>query len=346
MLLVIFGAGATYDSAAYFPATAGNTLPRDERPPLADDLFDNRVTFQGARRHFPQLGPMLPELINRGPGTTVEQVLRRNLDRAAEYPPQHEQLAAVRYYLQSIMKNSIDGWYESRARQASNHGALIHQIRQARYKSRNRDPVCLVTFNYDLLIELALGKTFASTDDYINDADFKLFKVHGSVNWARKVLSEVVPPAMATDPLGQARLMISKAASLKLSSDIEIAQGTPPETVSDHPFYPAIAIPVEQKSDFECPASHLKLLRELLPKVDKVLIIGWRATEAHFLNVLRECMRPSAADIVACCGSEHSAHATLTALGPVGIGKNFMSLKAGFSEMVANRQLDDFLAGC
>lgn len=50
--------------------------------------------------------------------------------------------------------------------------------------------------------------------------------------------------------------------------------------------FPAIAIPVEHKNQFACPQSLVEQLVKALPNVSKVLIIGWRATEQHFLNLL------------------------------------------------------------
>ena len=50
--------------------------------------------------------------------------------------------------------------------------------------------MCLVTFNYDRLIEHALtgaGISTAGIADYIASPLFKLFKVHGSINWVRSV---------------------------------------------------------------------------------------------------------------------------------------------------------------
>ena len=60
----------------------------------------------------------------------------------------------------------------------------------------------------------------------------------------------------------------------------------PVGAVNGKPCFPAIAIPVEKKRSFECPAEMLEQLVELLPGVSKLLIIGWRATEAHFLGLL------------------------------------------------------------
>ena len=51
--------------------------------------------------------------------------------------------------------------------------------------------MCLVTFNYDTLLEHALAKQFNRTfdvlDDYVSSPEYKVFKLHGSQNWGRRV---------------------------------------------------------------------------------------------------------------------------------------------------------------
>ena len=201
--------------------------------------------------------------------------------------------------------------------------------------------MCLVTFNYNVLIEEALGREFQSIDSYIDDSVFKLFKLHGSTNWARKVVSEEAPAEVRGNPMAAARHVIKRAAALKLADDYEIISVTPPPIPWTSLLYPAIAVPVEQKGEFECPAHHLALLRELLPRVTHVLIIGWRAAEARFFNLLREHMRPSA-DVVVCCGNAQRATESVDALRYLGVFSNLIPLKAGFSEFIASRQLGEF----
>ena len=51
------------------------------------------------------------------------------------------------------------------------------------------------------------------------------------------------------------------------------------------PMLPAIAIPTRSKTDFECPREHRERLMALIPQIDRLLIIGWRSTEQHFLRL-------------------------------------------------------------
>ena len=60
---------------------------------------------------------------------------------------------------------------------------------------------------------------------------------------------------------------------------------------------PALAIPVEKKSEFMCPPAHLEMLANLLASVTKIIAIGWRATEQHFLDMLKNRMLGLKGDI-------------------------------------------------
>lgn len=61
------------------------------------------------------------------------------------------------------------------------------------------------------------------------------------------------------------------------------------QQTSDSPaLFPAIAIPVQSKIDFEMPPGHLELLKSIFRQLTKLLIIGWRATDAPFLQLFSE----------------------------------------------------------
>ena len=49
---------------------------------------------------------------------------------------------------------------------------------------------------------------------------------------------------------------------------------------------------LRSKSDFECPEEHLDHLWKLLPEVTKVIVVGWRGSELHFLRRLDELLPP------------------------------------------------------
>ena len=49
---------------------------------------------------------------------------------------------------------------------------------------------------------------------------------------------------------------------------------------------PALAVPMEGKTEFECPDEQIAALKGDLPKVTHVLIVGWRAAEPHAVKLL------------------------------------------------------------
>lgn len=84
--------------------------------------------------------------------------------------------------------------------------------------------------------------------------------------------------------------IMEQADGIKLTKKYSLGNAADPISTFGSPVVPAIAIPVQTKTDdtFDWPDSHRAYLKQLLPQVTKILIIGWRRKEAHFLNLLRE----------------------------------------------------------
>ena len=64
---------------------------------------------------------------------------------------------------------------------------LLDHIHRRIEQLRN---VCLVTFNYDRLLEAAMptvGIHIESMSDYVDSPEYKVIKLHGSVNWGRNI---------------------------------------------------------------------------------------------------------------------------------------------------------------
>ena len=309
MLMVIFGAGASYDSCPTYPpgyvkaVIGGDPLNNHYRPPLANELFDNRPMFAEAIERFPQCQPIVPRLRSLR-GETLEAILEDLQAKSDFYPRGKQQLAAVRYYLQFVIRECERRW-RGVQKGVTNYKSLLDEIE----RTYPQEPVCLVTFNYDTLLEDALsqfGLSIEAMDDYTNKhAFYKLFKVHGSVNWAR----EVNGPTKAQNPehaWSVVNDLIERAAEIPITQRYVLTADHPPGVVQlgsvqdaflgrvparVTPVFPAIAIPVEKKNAFECPQDMLADLISLLPKVSKILAIGWRATEAHFLALLKTNLR-------------------------------------------------------
>jgi len=295
MLLVILGAGASYDSLSRLPPPIQVTQNYDHltRLPLADQLFGDRARFIDTANLFPQFKHLIPILRKLRPGYSVERQLEELLQEAAGYPPRRNELMAVRYYLQAVIWYCENEWRKE-TRDITNHLALLSEIEQWRYKSR--EEVFIVTFNYDRLIEDALrgigvlvnGETHPPLMGYITNQAYKLFKLHGSVDWGRCTKGISVGEDMAQSDA--VKYNIKNDLSQYFSNDfVKLPFGDIPiGHENGRPIVPAIAIPVENKSVFECPPSHVAELTGVLSKVDKLLIVGWRASETAFLNLLRK----------------------------------------------------------
>ena len=122
---------------------------------------------------------------------------------------------------------------------------MVEQWRQA-----DDESVCLVTFNYDTLLEDALpavGLRLDSISSYISaHPRYVVIKLHGSVNWSREVDA---PTDFLTQSGGHGvrNELIKRAAQLEVSS--RYVQENPYSTglCDGKVVFPAIAIPVEKK---------------------------------------------------------------------------------------------------
>jgi hypothetical protein len=202
MLMVILGAGASYDSARAFPPpeprwggsnqnfSAQPPAPDDAeawRPPLASELFrDSKQRFGDIVQRYPTLHPVLLRLREPLDGRSLEEELQLLKDEANGYPQRKRQLFSIRYYLRDLLFEVTNNWRQ-RTR-FTNYAVLIDQIMQFH---KGDESVCLVTFNYDILLDQALVsfnyKPQAIEGHFDAHPVLKLFRPHGSVNWARYV---------------------------------------------------------------------------------------------------------------------------------------------------------------
>src|SRR6266852_4410000 len=299
MLMVVLGAGASYDSSqAYRPVYPGgggyasfaSTAPRPDdegpwRPPLAKDLFlDRHHALGGIVTNYPKLSHILPYLREPSNSRSVEEILESLQEEGKDNPESQREFASVRYYLCELLDEVTKGWL-AKTNRVTNYAPLLRDILRF---NRSSEPVCLVTFNYDLLLEHALYtfdfKARPPEEHLDSHSILKLFKLHGSVNWSRLVNGQHGNRL-------QPQHLIEQADKIKVSDTFVLANATEVNDMFkfEEPIFPAIAIPVQTKSEqyFECPRSHLTYLGQMLDNITKILIIGWQAQEAHFLQMLK-----------------------------------------------------------
>jgi hypothetical protein len=364
MLLVVLGAGASYDSVPTYPPSAQEQLAREnltplvgymaDRLPLADELFDfaRRKEFAREASRLPQCQPILPYLENREDGLTVERELQRLQDEATEYPKRYGQLAAIRYYLCSVIHSCEQSWHRRNVANTTNQKTLLDQIEQWR---KPDECVCLVTFNYDRMLEIALstvGVEIQALPDYISNNNYKLIKLHGSTNWAREVdTSKAVKmnPSIANtltgaQPWPTIHAIVDHAEIIDVTQRYQLLSHSehPTSTLGGSALFPAIAIPIETKSDYECPNEHLEALLAFAPRVDKLLVVGWRGAEIHFLQTLAaEVQQDIQGHVVA--GSSDEANETIERLQQAGIKGEYRAFGNGFTDFIRKREAEQLL---
>jgi hypothetical protein len=334
MLMIVFGAGASYDSVPAFPPGLTPEVEEQFRPPLANGLFENRGWFASILSKYPECRPIVP-LLRDLKGASIELVLQELQNEAEnKYPKGLQQLAAVRFYLQDLLWNCGGNW-NARAQGITNYISLLDEIERHRQED---EEVCITTFNYDNLIELALqdlGIYLVDFASYVQRSKYKLIKIHGSVNWARRISTKI--DSLKEPPDTVRREIISRAAELTVTDEYVIISSHSVVAEQTGALFPAIAIPVETKTDFECPRDHLNALTELIPKVDRILVVGWRATDNPFLSLLKNRLARKVRGVVV-NGKIGDGKSAIGRLIAAGIDGDFTAVDGGFSDFVVRRE--------
>lgn len=347
MLLVIFGAGASYDSAPSYPPSPGDGLV--DRPPLANELFDNRLRFADALTTFWECQPLVPRLrdLNHfSPAVTLESQLEGFRAEAETYPKRHKQLAAVRYYLHYVLWQIGNEWQRTH-RGITNYATFLDDVERWRVHFDER--VCIVTFNYDRMLEQSLihvGVNIQTIDDYVGTEFYKVIKIHGSVNWARVVQAPTVSSLHTGNEHQVAHELIDGAAEISFTDQYSVADVYPISFVRRNETQrvaalPAVAIPMFRKTTFECPASHLDALKKCIPRVTKIITVGWRGVERHFLDLLSGLARQ--AELFTVGADSADAETIAEGLMQSDVAHNFFAAKGGFTDAIRNREFDSFL---
>jgi hypothetical protein len=276
----------------------------------------------------------------RKPGISVEQELAKLQEQAKTFPQVYRELVAVRYYLHSALRDCQEHWRGCH-NGITNYVTLLREIERWRYEFKEH--VCLVTFNYDTMLEEAaqqvLGFTIRDLNSYVSHDDYTLIKLHGSIDWGREV--DGIESLLGYNP---ARV-IKDAADLQISNRYRLVREFPMLKVDNVLVFPALTIPIEKKDEFECPDEHVKALAQHLPKVTKIITVGWRATESKFLNMLSNRLTglTGAPHLMVTSGSKDGCQETLQNLG--GARSTFYPVENGFSGLILDNcdLLDHFL---
>jgi hypothetical protein len=342
--MVIFGAGASADSILHL-ATEQTAVGR--RPPLARNLFDR--AFERYLTDHPECGTLVDDLRTLGATTDLESTLERiQRDEAPRSALRRRQLLSLRYYLRDLLWQIGDEW-QANAPGNTNYHKLFARLEL--WREAEKENIALVSFNYDRIVDKAVRDVFRmpldSVDQYTDGSGVALFKPHGSVNWIRVVgddrsLNEHMDPRAIEDAL------LAKASMDALEPEEEfhvISRRNAFWTPSNRVGIPALTIPALSKAAFECPRQHVASLTAAIPLVTKLLIVGWRATERHFLSLWKGTDARIHRRVQIVNRTQDSASVTLTALQEAGLGEaQYFPYYNGLSWYLGEPdQLDRFL---
>lgn len=288
MKLVILGAGASYDAFHWYKDK--NTF-HHWRAPLSNEVFDSRPEFLKIIESYPGSTSLFSEL---GTVTDIEAYFqgRYELSKNPNAIEIEKKLINVKFFLQHLFSDISTKLNNAGL---SNVIKLLSLIQD--YVIKTNEDVLIVNFNYDLLIENALKNmysnvTFAQMGDYLRNK-IKLIKPHGSCNWHKAITANGIRRKNG-ESLSQA-IFTGDYTQEKIDSLLQPAFYISPYNTQDvqisgqyHSLFPQIYIPLKSKDGFTMPKEQEDYLYEFLPKVDSILIVGWKGNESHFNNVLKK----------------------------------------------------------
>lgn len=338
MLMVVFGAGASWDSANFEPTDVITKM--HWRPPVGSDLFADRQYFGQFIDQYWWVRPLVSRFRNAKDSVTLESELDELQDGSKGRVLTREQLFALRYYLQRVISGTCQEW-SNRIHGNTNYVRLVDDIDSMWTHGPGKGkPVIFATFNYDVLLDGALGqigvKVGQSLESYTENPQYKLIKPHGSVNW----FHHVPVPNRSSHPYFPQIIRGLAREELKASEDFLIA----PERsdIDDIEGIPALSIPVAKKTHFEMPPKHLEVLKAAIPQVTHLLIIGWRGNEQHFVDLLRALPRGRfTLKSLVVAGKASTAKKIATALDLDDVPPHISA--GGFSTLLGGPELRDFL---
>lgn len=279
--LIIIGAGASYD----YIKDSDRRKPDDFRPPLTADLFSRRfeaiIKKHGGVKNL--AATILPALRYNN---DFESVLLSIKEKEGRHSDRASQFMDLQFYLQKLFQEISDHYGDQTG---NNYRSLIQEIRDGLRQA------CIVTFNYDLLLEEALSDQITDNLDSYITGPIKVIKTHGSCDWVygfdqyaetiegsiddpyEYLLKDPGYPQRHGDNFGERR-------KLYRQREYRIVDNTG----KHHNYYPAIAIPLPGKNKFICPPKHINELERALSEIDKILIIGWRANDQQMVDLIKQ----------------------------------------------------------
>jgi hypothetical protein len=299
--LIIIGAGASHDFSS--------NKSIKYTPPLSNSLFIDDH-FNILERFYTRVQTARGDLAGQ---MNLEQRLHNIFRRAKERYSLDSSylLSELQFYLAHVFLLYSE---KNRRETLSNYNTLVSYIREYVEDNPNEE-VVIINFNYDTILDDAIEKAFRFTYFNINDYmgsdinPIKMFKVHGSCNWIRKLestieLDEFVYNRNSRHNLSdwpgiyeQKELHPGIVQNL-LEAEIEVISPNKIDIqenfihLDKKPFLPHLLIPFNQKDNFLLPLTHVQDLRNILIGINEIITIGWKGEEQALQSLVSQVNMP------------------------------------------------------
>lgn len=352
--LIILGAGASFDFLKISRHSTDDQLVLKQwQAPLTNNIFDVS-RFSRIIGKYEDVKPLASTITNIVDNTSPFDLEAYLTEQESRYSDKSApQIVALRFYLAELMGKVSHYFFNH----VNNHRDLIDQI------DKKVGKALVINFNYDTLFESNLHNVCGTTslENYIS-GDIKVIKIHGAHNWR-------YAPNMETQKYGVYDYFHDR--STKIGDEYknrEIFQFTVknvgyPDREFDLNLYrenkpngftggqwlyylPALAIPIASKGDYVCPDNHIKVMRDELEQVDRILVLGWRAQDSFILNELKGHL-PNNVRLTIVSSDEASGRTVshkFEDIAQIGIDNIQVSPHNGYTEFMINRGYERFLS--
>jgi len=283
-LTVILGAGASVD---LIPSHSMNSI-RDNnfKPKVTKDLFntpgirvleENYLLFPGVEQH---LGRIRKISNSENSAKSLEVYLRK----LREAPEEHDRRFFRHFalYLQSFFHLVSEGFCYTPV----NYTHLLGETQKEKIRK-----VFYVTLNYDLFFDKALkGYRYdiksKDIEKYIpSNEKWAYIKLHGSIDWGRPIRERWIRNAglnlsSLLDNIDQLGDDLEKyLEDIEIDFTYHLPNGR-------RLLYPAISVPVDGESKYNCPPKHVEALKKHLDQCQNFLVIGYSGIDRDLLDLL------------------------------------------------------------
>jgi hypothetical protein len=274
------------------------------------------------------------------PNALIEAEIGKLFNEAPNNPERARHLLGLRFYLSDLIGSLAKGWWDA-FDGFTFYGELLERL--GVWRSMNCGEIALVTFNYDQMLDWSAAGQVGDWDlgefpSYIERSDWRLYKLHGSTGWSRVVRT------MTQVEHGDSEGVIREGAALDFEQgELRARPWKAAMPVREVGLAaPGIAVPTNLKQTFTCPQEHIERFAADVETVSRMIIIGWRASEPHALELLEKV--PRGYDLAICDLDDKSASEVRSSMGMVAErARTVVGVPGGFEALLDRGWLEEWL---